>query len=59
MIQQTTPRDVPKKCESGYNKGTCTPMFTETLFTVAKNQDASLLMNGLRKCGIYTQQSFI
>jgi hypothetical protein len=32
-----------------------TPMFTATLFTIAKHgnsQDAPLLMNGLRKCGI-------
>jgi hypothetical protein len=26
----------PKKCESGYNKGTCTPMFIAVLFTIAK-----------------------
>jgi hypothetical protein len=26
----------PKECESGYNKGTCTPMFTAALFTTAK-----------------------
>jgi hypothetical protein len=25
-----------KKCESGYNKGTCTSMFIAALFTVAK-----------------------
>jgi hypothetical protein len=25
-----------KKCESGYNKGTCTPMFIAALFTIAK-----------------------
>jgi hypothetical protein len=25
-----------KECESAYNKGTCTPMFTATLFTIAK-----------------------
>jgi hypothetical protein len=25
-----------KKCKSGYNKGTCTPMFTATLFIIAK-----------------------
>jgi hypothetical protein len=26
----------PKECKSGYNKGTCTLMFTETLFIIAK-----------------------
>jgi hypothetical protein len=25
-----------KECESGYNKGTCTPMFIAALFTTAK-----------------------
>jgi hypothetical protein len=25
-----------KECKSGYNKGTCTPMFIATLFTIAK-----------------------
>jgi hypothetical protein len=25
-----------KECESGYNKGSCTPMFITTLFTIAK-----------------------
>jgi hypothetical protein len=26
----------PKECNSGYSKGTCTPMFTAALFTIAK-----------------------
>jgi hypothetical protein len=26
----------PKEFESGYNKGTCTPMFIAALFTIAK-----------------------
>jgi hypothetical protein len=26
----------PKECESAYNKGTCIPMFTAALFTIAK-----------------------
>jgi hypothetical protein len=37
-------------------------MFIAALFTTAKlwiSQDAPLLMNGLRKCGIYTQWNFI
>jgi hypothetical protein len=25
-----------KECKSGYNKGTCTPMFIAALFTIAK-----------------------
>jgi hypothetical protein len=29
-------RDILKKCKSGYNKGTCTPMFVAALFTIAK-----------------------
>jgi hypothetical protein len=37
-------------------------MFIAALFTkpsYRNNQDAPLLTNGLRKCGIYTQQNFI
>jgi hypothetical protein len=30
----STSRDIPKGCKSGYNKDTCTPMFTEALFTI-------------------------
>jgi hypothetical protein len=41
----------PKECNSGYSRGTCTPMFIAA-------QDASLLTNGLRKCGIYTLWNF-
>jgi hypothetical protein len=26
----------PKECDSGYSKGTCTPMFTAALFTMAR-----------------------
>jgi hypothetical protein len=26
----------PKECDSLYSKGTCTPMFTAALFTIAK-----------------------
>jgi hypothetical protein len=26
----------PKECETGYSRGTCTPMFIEALFTIAK-----------------------
>jgi hypothetical protein len=26
----------PKECDTGYSRGTCTPMFIEALFTIAK-----------------------
>jgi hypothetical protein len=26
----------PKECDTGYSKGTCTPMFIAALFTIAK-----------------------
>jgi hypothetical protein len=48
----------PKECDSGYYKHTCTPMFTAALFTITKlwkQPRWPLLMNGLRKCDIYTQ----
>jgi hypothetical protein len=51
-----------KECHSGYSRGTCTPMFIAALFTIAKiwkHQDAPLLTNGLRRCGVYTQWNFI
>jgi hypothetical protein len=51
----------PKECYSGYSRGTCAAMFIAALFTIAKygnSQDAPLLTNRLRKCGIYTQWSF-
>jgi hypothetical protein len=51
----------PKECNSGYSRGTCTPMFIVVLFTIVKlwkQPNAPLLTNGLRKCGIYTQWNF-
>jgi hypothetical protein len=46
----------PKECSTGYSRGICTPMFIAALFTsYGNNQDVQLLMNGSRKCGIYTQ----
>jgi hypothetical protein len=56
-----TPRIHPKECDSCYFKGTCTLMFIAARFTIKKlwiSQDAPLLTNGLRKCGIYKQWSF-
>jgi hypothetical protein len=53
----------PKECAPGYDRDTCTLMFIAALFTITisfgNSQDAPLLMNGLRKCGIYMQWSFI
>jgi hypothetical protein len=51
----------PKECDSDYSRGTCTPVFIAALFTIAnlwKQPRCPLLMNGLRKCGIYTQWNF-
>jgi hypothetical protein len=51
----------PKECDTGYSKGTCTPMFIAALFTIAKlwkQPRSPLLMNGSRKCGIYTEGNF-
>jgi hypothetical protein len=51
----------PGVCPRGvshYTKGTCTPMFIATLFTkltCENRQDSSLLLSGLRRCGIYMQ----
>jgi hypothetical protein len=50
-----------KKCNTGYSRSTCTPMFIAVLFTVAKlwkKPRCPLLMNGSRKCGTYTQWNF-
>jgi hypothetical protein len=52
----------PKGCKSGYIKGTCTPVFIEAIFTIPKilkQQNVPLLMNGWRKCNIFTQWNFI
>jgi hypothetical protein len=49
------------ECEPGYNKGTCTPMFIAASFTISnlwKQPRCPLLMNGLRKCGIYIEWNF-
>jgi hypothetical protein len=32
----------PKECESGYDKGTCTPMSIAALFTKAKMETAKM-----------------
>jgi hypothetical protein len=51
----------PKEYESGYNKSTCTSMFIVAFsqwLSCGNSQDAPQLMNGLRKCGIYTHWNF-
>jgi hypothetical protein len=46
--------------ESGYNKGTCTLMFIEVLFTIAKLwKQPRCPATDEWKCGIYIQWSFI
>jgi hypothetical protein len=52
----------PKECKSGYNKGTCTPIFIAALFPIDKLWEqprCPLLMNELRKRGTYIQWNFI
>jgi hypothetical protein len=47
----------PKECALRYDRSTCTPMFIASLFTIAKLWKQSRwphLMNGWRKCGMYT-----
>jgi hypothetical protein len=48
----------PKECDTGYHTGTCTSMLFAALFTIVKvwkQPRCSTTMNGVRKCGIYTQ----
>jgi hypothetical protein len=50
-----------KECDTSFSKDIRTPMFIAALFTIAKlwkPPRCPLLMNGSRKCGIYTQWSF-
>jgi hypothetical protein len=50
-----------KEYKLGNNKGTCTLIIIEALFTILScrnSQDAPVLMNGLRKCGIYMKWNF-
>jgi hypothetical protein len=47
----------PKKYNTDYSRGICTPMFIAVLFTTAKiwkQPRCPLLMNGSRKCGTCT-----
>jgi hypothetical protein len=51
----------PTECDTGYSRGTCTPMFIAAVFTIAKlwkQPRCPTLTNGSRKCGIYTQWNF-
>jgi hypothetical protein len=56
-------RIYPKKCDSGYYKGTCTPVFIAALFTIAKlwKQPSFPTTNKwIKKMWyIYTQWNFI
>jgi hypothetical protein len=45
----------PKECDSGYSRGTCTPMFIAAVLTIAKlwkQPRYPTTTNGLRKCVI-------
>jgi hypothetical protein len=51
----------PKECDSGYYKGTCTPMFIAALFTKAKlwkQPRFPTTDEWIKKRGIYTQRNF-
>jgi hypothetical protein len=50
-----------KEHKTGYNRGTCTPMFTEALVTIAnlwKQPRYPTTDECIRKCGIYTQKFY-
>jgi hypothetical protein len=52
----------PKGYDSGYSKGTCTPMFIAALFTIAKlwkQPRCSTTDKWIKKCVIYTHWNFI
>jgi hypothetical protein len=47
----------PKECKSGYNKASCTSLFTAALFTTAKIWKQPRCLNTdkwIKNCGIYT-----
>jgi hypothetical protein len=51
----------PKECKSGYNRGTCTPMFITALFTIAKlwkKPRCPTTDEWIKNCGVCTQWSF-
>jgi hypothetical protein len=51
----------PKEWDTGYSRGTCTPMFIAALFTIAKlwkQPRCPTTDEQIRKCGIYTQWNF-
>jgi hypothetical protein len=56
LSRVTTPGHIPNQCAPGYDRASYTPMFIAALFIIAK-PDGPQLINGLRKCGIYTQWS--
>jgi hypothetical protein len=51
----------PKECDSGYSRGTCTPMFITALFTIAKlwKQQRCLTSNKwIEKMYLYTMEFY-
>jgi hypothetical protein len=55
-------RIYPKNCDTGYSRGTCTPMFIAALFTIAKlwkQPRCPTTDEWVKKCGIYTQWNFM
>jgi hypothetical protein len=51
----------PKECNSGYSRGTCTPMFIAALFTIAKlwkQPRCPTIDEWIKKMWIYTEWNF-
>jgi hypothetical protein len=51
----------PKECNTGYFRGTCTPMFILALFTIAnlgKQPRCPTVDEWIKKCGTCTQWNF-
>jgi hypothetical protein len=51
----------PKECESGYNKGTCTPMFIAALYKITKlwKQPRYLMTEWIKKMWhLYTKEFY-
>jgi hypothetical protein len=53
----------PKECDTGYSRALAHPCllqhYSQKYPSYGNSQDAPLLTNGLRKCGIYTQWYFM
>jgi hypothetical protein len=62
MIQQYHSWGYTQTTDTGYSRGTCTPMFIVALFTIAKlwkQPRCPTTDKWIRKCGIYTQWTFM